>query len=541
MDRPLHSEAVTAITPTTSTDGKDNTASLGGQTITVRTWRIPQTSHGEEQAEKNSAASICSDVAKYSSEWTSLISLYRVMPAEWTASEARWRNFVAGRSNDTAPALDAGRLHVPSSSTKPDWQVRGEGEERFSKVLTAAHEKCTVCTTVREVEADVALSEDERAARLAGLAHEVPKLRLRSTGNLQALVPRSERSGASEEALLVIGEQSRRDACLTREVTAERGERWRCGLPTFDVTGLEVKRGWDDRGATGALLKSGNETSLLGEVIANPALVERARVFQDNKAMVKRVIDEADTLHCLSTAEKETYSTVAAEAWELERDLVRLEKMQQAIKARVHSAEAGYSVNHYNAKRCSDRRKSWEDTGSHPVRYGSLGLHRKTDTESDVEESESEIEEAVTTEKESGHAVDPFQQRIELASSPTPLALTIASLRNGVVQVAQSVAVPNPDYGQRDRGFASIRDDPLHRVVVGAYLPSIQGSTRPGNGREATTTTAEKANKVDSIVDEEYLIDEVEMHSENPAAHEGRGPRRLPITHSSHTRPRWRS
>ena len=225
-----------------------------------------------------------------------------------------------GKRPKRSGALDAGRFHVPSS--KPKWQERGEGEERFSRLVKPLHEKCVMCSAIEEVEADVALAENEKRARLQGLAHKVPTLRLLWMGSLGALQSTNE-DGFDDS----VSERSEQGHPM-KIGTSPRGEYWRRALPKQDILGQgsQEKRGqydWRDGcSATKALLANANENALLEAVIADPSLSQRAKVFRENKATIERAINEADTLQCLSTTEKDTYSTVTAEAWELERDLV---------------------------------------------------------------------------------------------------------------------------------------------------------------------------------------------------------------------------
>ena len=439
--------------------------------------------------------------AKSRAEWSKLNTLYHVSPAEWEASEAQWRAWVAQR--DTAGALDAGRFHVPSS--KPKWQERGEGEERFSKVLKPLHEKCVMCSAIEEVEADVTLTEDEKRARLVVLAHEVPTLRFLWTGSLEAA--QRTRGDGFDDTVSKKSEQGR----PIQTGTSSRGEYWRRALPKLDVLGQESheKRDqydWrDGRSATNVLLTNANETALLGAVIADPSLSQRAKVFRENKTTVEKAISEADTLQCLSTAEKYTYSTVAAEAWELERDLVRLEKMQESIKLRLHSARIGYSVNHYNEKRCSDRRRNWMDTGTHPIMYGSLGLHKMACTESDAGEEEREYGEKVVTMGERwGQIKSSIQQhqqlppyagqgeRInlkgELASSPTPPEATRVPIQSEDEQGPGPISPgPSSESGQGPRGSASTKGNSVNWAAVREALSSTSSPTPSGHGEENET------------------------------------------------------
>jgi hypothetical protein len=293
----------------------------------------------------------------------------------------------------------------------------------------------------------------------------------------------------------------------TQTNTLPNGEYWRRALHELGVLGQESqeKRGqydWRDGcSATNALLANTNETALLGAVIADPSLSQRIKVFCENKAMMERAINKADTLQCLSTTEKNIYSTVAAEAWELERDLVRLEKMQESITLRLQSATTGYSVNHYNEKRCSDRRKDWMDTGSHPIRYRSLGLHKKTCTDGDAGKDEREYgEEVVTMGERWGKikiSIQQYQQLLphgsqgeaaklngELLSSPTPPDATTTPFQNEDGQENKPDSGPSSGSRQEPCSSASNKGDPLNWAALREALSSTSSPTPSGRGEE---------------------------------------------------------
>lgn len=415
-----------------------------------------------------------------------------------------------GKRPKRSGALDAGRFHVPSS--KPKWQERGEGEERFSRLVKPLHEKCVMCSAIEEVEADVALAENEKRARLQGLAHEVPTLRLLWMGSLGAL--QSTNGDGFGDSVSERSEQGH----PMKTGTSPRGEYWRRALPKQDILGQssQEKRGqydWRDGcSATKALLANANENALLEAVIADPSLSQRAKVFRENKATMERAINEADKLQCSSTTEKDTYSTVAAEAWELERDLVRLEKMQESIGLQLRSAKTGYSVNHYNEKRCSDRRRDWVDFGSHPIRYGSLGLHRKTCTDSDAGEEEKEYgEEVVTMGERWGQIKTSIQQHQhhlphgsqgegaklngELASSPTPPDVTTAPIQNEDEQGPG----PSSGSGQGPYGPVSTKDDSLNWAAVREALSFTPSPTPSGHGEEVKNAATRKDKRYSRI------------------------------------------
>lgn len=420
-----------------------------------------------------------------------------------------------GKRPKRSGALDAGRFHVPSS--KPKWQERGEGEERFSRVVKPLHEKCVMCSAIEEVEADVALAENEKRARLQGLAHEVPTLRLLWMGSLGAL--QSTNGDGFGDSVSERSEQGH----PMKTGTSPRGEYWRRALPKQDILGQgsQEKRGqydWRDGcSATKALLANANENALLEAVIADPSLSQRAKVFRENKATMERAINEADKLQCSSTTEKDTYSTVAAEAWELERDLVRLEKMQESIGLQLRSAKTGYSVNHYNEKRCSDRRRDWVDFGSHPIRYGSLGLHRKTCTDSDAGEEEKEYgEEVVTMGERWGQIKTSIQQHQhhlphgsqgegaklngELASSPTPPDVTTAPIQNEDEQgPGPSSPGPSSGSGQGPYGPVSTKDDSLNWAAVREALSFTPSPTPSGHGEEVENAATRKDKRYSRI------------------------------------------
>jgi hypothetical protein len=304
----------------------------------------------------------------------------------------------------------------------------------------------------------------------------------------------------------------------TQTGTLSKEDYWRRALPRLDVLGQESQERRGQCSATNFLLTKANETALLGAVIADLSLSQRVRVFRENKATMERAINGADTLQCLSTTEKDTYSTVAAEAWELGRDLVRLEKMQESIRLRLHSAKTGYSVNRYNEKRCSDRRRDWIDTGSHLIRCGSLGLHKNTCIDSDAGKEEREYgKEVVTMGERWGQIKTSIQQQQQLLphgsqweaaklkgaleSSPTPPDVATAPIQNEDYQENKpspgpSSSGPGLGSGQEPCGFASTKGNPLNWAAVREALSTTSSPTPSdhGEGAENAVTGEAKNN-----------------------------------------------
>lgn len=368
---------------------------------------------------------------------------------------------------------------MPSESAA--WKGRGAGEARFSKVLHLLHDKCLACQAMRAVEWDVTLGEEEKTVRLTALAHTIPELRMPSTGDTSATkVP-------SQSELHHVAYDSawgHKVARPSHAAVSSRSQHWEDVLPKSEILERKLEDWMEERKATRALLKHASEGALLGALIADPSLSQRASVFGQNKKSIEIAVEKADISRRLSAAEKEAYSTAAAQAWELKRDLVRLEKMQESIRIRIDSAEHGYSVNRYNFKRCRDRRRHWVDTRSHPIRYGSLGLHKHACVEGNDEE-EGSYEDAVDVSSKEDCRVDARAQE----------AHSVKDLSKG----EEETSVVNPEIKPEARPSLPVLMQPSNQNDDGKFTHSDTAwslffdSTQKLNRHNlATTQEAEK-------------------------------------------------
>ncbi|KAF2630370.1 hypothetical protein BU25DRAFT_446608 [Macroventuria anomochaeta] len=514
-----------------------------GQTRTITKWRIPDSTPDSEQAE---AALKTEERVEEDTAWRELKELYHVSDAEWEASEAQWREWVSKR--DTAGALDAGRFYVPPE--KLLWRDYSSGaEERLSKVVEVQHKSCLTCRAIEVVKGDVTISGEEKEKRIARLAHTIPWLQpLPSAGG--PISPRV--LGESNfDDLLNVSAWGYEAAKSAQEMSApSKVGTLKKALPKADILNFmngskhEFKDRKEHLCATKVLLKSTDADAILDAAIDDPTFLQRAHVFRQNKQAMENAISAADSLQRLSVAEKRTASKAAAEAWELERDLVRLEKIQESLKARIGSAKNGYSVNRYNNKRCQDRKKSYADTGSHPIRYGTLGLHKGADSddeeEEDVEEEkqednivadESPIERAERNiwERQQRQKLPDTTRQAETGklnaskeSSPSPPILTESPAQIDEEQpaqytVAHSMFVKalrnfnehNLEAAQEDNESASTEGDPFKYDAAQETTSTVGEAATPGNEvatGSASKGKAKKDSKTEGLMEEDGVI-----------------------------------
>ena len=485
--------------------------------------------------------------ARARAEWDELNALYRVSDAEWEASEAQWREWVSKR--DTTGALDPGRFHVPPG--KALWQECSVGdEERFSNVLRPQHEECLTCCAIEIVRSDVTISGEEKTKRVARLAHTIPRLQpWPSTGG--PISPRilGELNFDDLVDVSAWGREHARPA--EKEFVPVKVGTLRGILPKADV--LELKPGskheFADRkeyfSATKVLLESTDDSAMLAAVMHDPALLQRASVFWENKKTVENAISADGSHQRLSIADKKTASKAAAEAWELQRDLVRLEKIHESLKARIDFAKRGYSVNEYNTKRCRDRRKDWADTGSHPIRYGSLGLHRKSDADDDDdnEEEATEDEEEEVAGKHGEEKIVAVEGPSGLTESPAQIAdekLTqCTAARNLFFNTMRNFNQHNREIAQEDSETASTKSDPFRYDAMRETPPSMHDATTSGNeiaAGDASEGKAKKDSKVEKLMEDGISLRDLAAKPEDKKTTELR---RLSINRDSSSRSRW--
>ena len=219
-------------------------------------------------------------------------------------------------------------------------------------------------------------------------------------------------------------------------------EKLRVALPKVDVLEPRVGsyHGFIERkgylSATDNLLKSTDASALLDVIIHSPEFRQRVDVFRQNKLTAADAVSNADSFQRLSPAEKDTYARSAAEAWELERDLERLENMQEAVEEQIKRAKEGYTAHPYSKGRAAARKKFgigyYPDLDARSIRYGRPGLNgivhsnaeEEEDGEEEVEKAEEKIGEempGVTTQAEA------VELNAEPNSSPSPHNLTESS------------------------------------------------------------------------------------------------------------------
>ncbi|KAF1362091.1 hypothetical protein EJ07DRAFT_153664 [Lizonia empirigonia] len=277
-------------------------------------------------------------------------AFYHVEPEEWEAVHERWREWTIKRP-DGADPLDPERFFEPSD--KAPWQEREAGapttEKYFSRVLEAKHDDCRTCEAVRITEENATLTETEQSKRKANFeAHEVPLLKLPSTDGYDA--EEAWRQLKKEEYAEVHdsawgherSDPTRKTAKPSFIETLERS------MPKSEIFEPRegTMHGFRDRSdyfdGTRQLLQFPDEKARLHGIMHDPDLVVRAKVFGRNERTVKKAIDAAEP-NGLSTVERKFIARTIAEVWELERDLVRLESMQRAVKIRRKWAQKGYS------------------------------------------------------------------------------------------------------------------------------------------------------------------------------------------------------
>ncbi|KZM19373.1 hypothetical protein ST47_g9466, partial [Ascochyta rabiei] len=381
---------------------------------------------------------------------------YHVEPDEWAAAEARWQEWVAKRGSGSA-ALESGRFHVSLNGRAPWRQKEVDGavaEARFSEVLEPQHsDKCVSCEAKRIAEEDPALSDAEKSRRITRLAHEIPRLQLSSSAG--ALDPVKASSDLSEEILDELNTStwgSQKVELVQKKHMPSIVDILIESLPKPDILGLKPGS-WTELGdrrepliATKQLLQSTDDAAMLDAMMLDPTLLLRARVFRQNKQAVEEAIDALNHSEGLSAADRETMARTTAEAWELKRDLLKLEGLQKTLGVRIECAKKGYSVNGYNSRVARMRRENYADVDSHPLRYGRLGFARGSfvDHEDEEEEEPGDEEKYVTAEESSNEMDKPLQleeQRslkisaqpeaaeldTEPKRSPSPLGLTNSS------------------------------------------------------------------------------------------------------------------
>jgi hypothetical protein len=384
--------------------------------------RIKLTSAADEQRQRLKA------------EREELQTLYHVSPEEWDWSEVMWRKWVQNR--DTGSAPDPGRFHTPGEEAEEE-KPGNIGEERFSKVVEAQHDNCLTCKAVQYIKEDWMISEEEREKRLARLAHTVPRVMPfpPTQGPISAQVP----SELSLDALLNVSSWGHERAWSGHKISPLSNlEKLRVALPKADV--LEPKVGsyheFVERkeylSATDDLLKNADASAMLDVIIRDPELRQRVDVFRQNKQMAADAVSNADSLQRLNSAEKDTYARSAAEAWELERDLVRLEKMQEAVKEQIKRAREGYTAHPYSKGRAVARKKFgigyYPDLDARSIRYGRPGLNGII--RSDAEEEDGDEEKVKEVKEKFGKmpGVPTQAEAVELNaqpnSSPSPHNLT---------------------------------------------------------------------------------------------------------------------
>lgn len=314
-------------------------------------------------------------------------ALFHFTPEEWELSVANWSGFVASRG--AGSALDPGVFYTPSNGLVEEQEGAAKvGEERFSKVLAAQHEKCLICAAAQDIKNDGWISEELSEQKIKRLAHTIPKV---------MPFPATEGPIASE----VLGESNFEDLVNVSAWGHERArpapqkgplsnlDRLGEALPQADV--LEPKPGSfhelaerkDYVTATEELLRATSDGELLDIIIQHSENTElfreRVDVFRQNKTSAADAITWADTTQCLSDGERESYARSAAAVWELERDLVILEEKREAVKKQLQVARYGYTPHPYSKGRAETRRKFgigyYPELDARSIKYGRVSLN----------------------------------------------------------------------------------------------------------------------------------------------------------------------
>ncbi|KAF9695063.1 hypothetical protein EKO04_007013 [Ascochyta lentis] len=505
---------------------------------------------------------------------------YHVDPDEWTAAEAQWRDWVTKRDPGSA-ALASGRLHVSLDNRAPWRQKEVDGavaEARFSAVLEPQHgEKCVTCQAVQITEGDATLGDVEKLRRVTRLAHKIPRLQPFSLNERLDLVKASGgSSGESSEELHTSICDDEQAGSVQRKQTLSMVETLRTSLPKPDILELspgnrtELSDRRESLDATKQLLRSTNDAVMLDAMMLDPALLLRARVFRQNKQTVESAIDARGSLQSMSAADRKSVAKTTAEAWELERDLLRLESIQQALRVRREWAEKGYSVNNYNSRVARIRRENGTEIES-PLGFArelpvdledeeKIGSEEKQDKKQvAAERANTEKEKALQLQEQ--RPLDVLSQseatglNTETKRSPSPLGLVdsfkqhMQTLQEGSTQSTRGTSMfLNTLSSFHKHNFKAAQDaskSPLSEGGPAEYnaehLPSPTTSEAAAPGNDAPNMSASKAKaKKDSKVEE--LIEEDGVSLKDFAAKSdknSKGLRKLSIKAGS-ARPRWR-
>lgn len=383
---------------------------------------------------------------------------YYVSPVEWERSEAKWRAFVESRPTHLGlPPLNPGRFHIPSGQVEW-WEKDTEGEARFSKVMEAQHENCVPCEAKSVIEQDPSLTEADREKKVRGLEHKVPVFRPSCpTENPISLEKRE------EELKKVVGQSTwgdERGAAVQKRPKPSLMEELGKALPEADV--FELRRGWSEewreRGKyyedTRHLLKNVDNGPLL-----DPAYLLRIHGLRQNEKTVEKAVESTQSLQRLSTADKRTIIKNVAEAWELKRDIARLESYQKSLKIRIERVKKGdVSVNWYTAKNAKARKERCRAIDL-PVPY------RPVQTiGSKVSEEAGSGEEHIWPVTPAAVELDATMER-----SPSPLNLTEPPEQQCLQdQPTQSASGPN-------KFFATLRN--LHQQNLAAVQDDSKSSS----------------------------------------------------------------
>lgn len=459
------------------------------------------------EAEEKSRAQAKVNYLKRRTEFEEDQALFSVKPEDYETSMTNWYKWVNAHDHPRS-YLDDGRFCVPSVTfrwTQKDVRA-STGEEDFSEVLEAGHEECLTCEAMRVMGQDARLTKEEKNTRIANFkAHKTPLLRLPPTENWdhdEALLRR--RAEEMAERNDPAWNHSRVQPAPA-DPSPSIMETLKESLPNSAI--LEHRSGsgseFTERSryfdATRQLLQSTNDKAMLDAMMHDPDFLARAKVFRRNEQTVERAVNTTNLSNHLSAAERNFIARTTAEAWELERDLVRLESMKKALAVRRDWAAKGYSVNWWTGKQAVIRKENFPDYEGRPLRYGRLGLAKGV-----VGDDGDEREAREKEEEENDAAVEvtnsPFLEGKELSLDMLSESHEQLTPRGGTLQVPsgpsmflntlQNFHKHNLEAAQRVETKTSlVEDDPSKDV--------------PASGK--SKGKAKKDSKVEGLMEEDGI------------------------------------
>ena len=510
------------------------------------------------------------------------MQFYHVDPEEWEASEAKWRKWVERRRTNNVP-LDPGRFHKPVIEVRwePIATEETNSEARFSKVLEAQHNKCVACDAIRIVEHDRNLTAAEKAKRLERFAHTVPRLQpFPSTGHPYRFRAMGKLSG--EEWIKLVGESSwpglnEQEPDISQKPEPSILKELEKVLPKPDI--FELKPGsLNEFGArrehydvTKHLLQDTNNGSVF-----EPYFLIRAEVLRRNEHMIESSMGANEVWSHLSDIDKKIFARAAAEAWELERDLLRLESMEKTLQIRMEWAQKGYSTRRYVKENARVGKENHIRFESPFIRYrkpetpGRFANAYDDDNEDGerVEEEKDEIGKGAVAEsavdriarplgipKQDGRTTPVHGEAVELTAemNRSSSRLNLAESSEHALQEVSALPASGPskffstmqnfhqhnlESVQDDSKSTSTNGDPFRYDIVPQALPSVRETPTLGNRGSISSVWKGKAKK-DSKVATLLEADGVSVKDFQKPEKKPRGLRKLSIRAGS-SRLGWR-